>query len=286
MTILEQLAAFANSTLPEGINWQEQLQQYGSREGSVRAYRDDPDGKGGYWSDMMTIRASCVVPFSTLGLDVRVDPEIWRASSDKNAIDIDARSKELEVYLQTKQQKLSRPVELNGEALRDFLQNYLALLNDAVSMHTTRLIFRLGGTETQIADDADRITRAYRQLKYLYDSGLLDYLRPSAKGEVSVTYLAGVLIGVGVLILVAIIAAALLYSRYLTLSIEAARAACMKMIETGATGAEGMCKGLIPKPPIEPFDPNRAVSSGIMMVGVLAALGIGAWALVSARRSK
>jgi hypothetical protein len=286
MSILDQLAAFAYSTLPEGINWQEQLQQYGSREGSVRAYRDDPDGKGGYWSDMMTIRASCVLPFAKLSLDVRIEPETLAASTDKNRLDIDTRSAELDFYLRSKQQQLAAPVVFNGEALRDFLQNYLAQLNEAVGMHTTKLIFRLGMSETQVADDADKITRAYRQLKYLADSGALDYLKPAAKGEVGVTYLAGALIGIGVLILVAIIAAAILYSQYLTRSIEAAREACIAMIKAGASGAESMCKGLIPRPPVEPFDPNRAVSSGITTIAVLAGLGIVAWAFVNGRKGK
>jgi hypothetical protein len=282
VTILDQLSAFANSTLPLGINWPEQLQQYGSKEASVRAYRDEPAGKGGYWSDLITVRGACVIPFGQLGFDVRMDLPTLQASRAQNQSEIEARTAELAQALAAKQSQLSIPVKFDVEALRDFLETYLAQLSTATEMHTSKLIFEFGMTETQIADNADSIARAYNQLRYLYESGVLHRLKRSP--VVGVEYLGQVLLGIGVLLLVAILAAAILYSQYLCSSIEAARAGCLALIKAGHPGAATMCAKLVPQPPIEPFNPNQAVNSGLATIGVVAAVGLGAWILVNMRR--
>ena len=273
-TILEKLAAFANAALPGGIAWDEQTQAYGSIAGSVDAFRDDPNGKAGYIAELYIARTNVVLALEPFGIDARMNLDTYQAATDKNTADITANEAELGKALLANQNTLSSPVAFNSDALRDWLGNYVALLETTLEMHTSKLVFELGWTEAAIAAHADALVRQYRQLKYLLASGALDRLKPEVKPLVGITYVAGIAIGVGVVLLVAIIAGAIIWSRYNDASIAAAKDACLKMIEAGRTDAGGMCGKLAPSPLFKPVD-TTAVAGSLLTTLVVGGVVLG-----------
>jgi hypothetical protein len=275
MSLLDQLAAFANASLPDGINWAEQAQAYGSREGSVAAYRDDSSGKAGYIAELYTARSAVTNGLSRIGIDARANYDAWQAARAQSKADIEASGTELTRALASNAAQLADPVQFDKEALRDFLSMYAALLESQLEVHATKFVFELGGTDAQVADDADALVRKYKQLAYLLDSGALGALLP-ARSSTLVGYAHLIVLGVGVLLLVAIIAGAIVYGQYLQGSIAAAKEACLKMIDAGRADASGFCGKLVPKPLIEPINVNAATSSLAFyaVIGVVALGGL------------
>lgn len=272
MSILDQLEAFANASLPTGINWQEQNQAYGTKEGSVAAFREDPVGKAGYIAELFVARGNVVRGLGRLGIDARANYDQWQAAKEESQAAINAQQTELAAALANSVSQLAQPVQFDKDALRDFLGMYAALLESQLEVHSTKFVFELGGTDTQVADDADQLCKKYKQLAYLLQSGVLDTLAPV--GKTLVGYLHLVLLGVGLLLLVAIIAGAIIYGQYLQSSIAAAKEACLKMIDAGRPDASGFCGKLVPKPLIEPINVNQATSS-IAFYAVIGAVALG-----------
>jgi hypothetical protein len=274
--IVDTLANLANTILPDGINWTEQIAAYGSREASVEFYKNTKDfgpmASGAYYSDLVSARGDTVLAFEKIGVQARMSLQEYQAGKIATQATLDQNSDMLQAAINSATDVLSKPIVLDGPKLRDLLQGYVAILNAGIEMHKSKVIFRMGLTNTQIADHAQYVARGWRQLKYLLSSGVLSPLQKATSGLGD----GGLSVGVAFLTLglVAIVATAIVSGIYVLASLVVAQQACQALIDAKHPDAAKMCALLIPKPP-------QSTGDIVQQIVLYGAIGLGIYAAIN-----
>ena len=156
------------ATVP-GIHWDDLIKQYGSLDVVVQ--------QGLYLPELLQAAAEAAGPALAIGIDPGIRPDDYSKGFSDVSISLDRQTGSVSL---TPTGELSQGIPLSGVSLFQFLCGFMAMAGRSLDGHTTGMIRQVGLTSAQIQVNADIVIREYRGLKYLWDSGFLARLRPSA----------------------------------------------------------------------------------------------------------
>lgn len=274
MGIVETLASYADTVVPEGIDWDALKPGCGTPDECIDGFKAGTTRS--YYSYLQSAMTKADVRMGNIGLNIRkVDWGLYNQSAAADRAMVEKNREVLEAALSVGMKTLVQPIQFGGEAIFELLQGYAAHLYNGFLLHRTKIIFKMGLTNAQIKAHADRVCRGYNQLSALYDSGVLaPFAQAKATQGLGLGPAGIAIIAFAAILAIAVICGAIVFSIYLSQINSMALAICNRLMDEKDPDKIAFCQYAI-TPKVE--DPTATITKNLMFYGTI---GIGVLAFV------